>query len=201
MKGLRSAVTYRRSFVLGKLQVCNSLYDPPPPTPWLKVSKILREIWNIFIWDSNLPLRNPNSPYLGLEKIWYIWYRVCDNLLIDFLPSAMPKKSACLRPNLLVKFFKSTGQTCQICHMYADEPNSVRFYLTVWDTVQTRCFFQKSFPAGGEWIRVERIKFRTPTASSPVPVDSPRSRDESRLKFFWFTGKISAHHRRWQGRS
>ena len=47
-----------------------------------------------------------------------------------------------------------------------------------------RVFFQKSSPAGGEWIRVERIKFWNPTASSPVPVESPRSRDESRLKFF-----------------
>ena len=47
-----------------------------------------------------------------------------------------------------------------------------------------RVFFQKSSRAGGEWIRVERIKFWNPTASSPVPVDSPRSRDESHLKFF-----------------
>ena len=47
-----------------------------------------------------------------------------------------------------------------------------------------RVFFQESSPAGGEWIRVERIKFWNPTASSPVPVESPRSRDESRLKFF-----------------
>ena len=42
-----------------------------------------------------------------------------------------------------------------------------------------RVFFQKSSPAGGEQIRVERIKFWNPTVSSPVPVDSQRSRDES----------------------
>ena len=29
------------------------------------------------------------------------------------------KKSTGFRPNLLVKILKSTGQTCQICHMYA----------------------------------------------------------------------------------
>ena len=28
------------------------------------------------------------------------------------------KKSTGFRPNLLVKILKSTGQTCQICHMY-----------------------------------------------------------------------------------
>ena len=28
------------------------------------------------------------------------------------------KKSTGFRPNLLVKILKSTGQNCQICHMY-----------------------------------------------------------------------------------
>ena len=51
-------------------------------------------------------------------------------------------------------------------------------------TVQTGWFFKKYSPAGGEWIRVERIKFWNPIASAPVPVDSPRSRDGIRLKFF-----------------
>ena len=32
----------------------------------------------------------------------------------------MLEKSTGFRPNLLVKILKSTGQTCQICHMYAD---------------------------------------------------------------------------------
>ena len=65
-----------------------------------------------------------------------------------------------------------------LSEMYSLVTSSVRMYST------DRVFFQKSSPAGGEWIRVERIKFWNPTASSPVPVDSPRSRDEIRLKFF-----------------
>ena len=31
------------------------------------------------------------------------------------------KKSTGFRPNLLVKILKSTGQTCQICHMYVSD--------------------------------------------------------------------------------
>ena len=40
---------------------------------WRKY-KIILQRKNLPIWDPNLPLRNPKSPYLALKKISHVWH-------------------------------------------------------------------------------------------------------------------------------